>query len=88
MKFLGSFLFVLVVLVCNVYCRLMRGAPEIAGTPCKPGVDSYRRSLNSCTAYYLCVGGIWESRQCPNGLFWHQGGKKCGTEEGAGCVQA
>lgn len=84
MKFLASFLIVLVVLVCNVYCQRGVTMPE----DCKPGVDTYARSYEDCTLYYECVGAKWVSRRCSNDLYWNHDRKKCGEPETAGCIQA
>lgn len=84
MKFFASFLFVLIVLVCNVYCQ--RGPQK--PTNCNPTVDTYSRSYDDCTMYYMCVRGKWLAKRCPNSLFWNQNKKKCDEPELAACVQA
>lgn len=86
MKFLTSFLFVVLVLVCNVYCQ--RGQPQFEGTSCKSGVDTYEPSYDDCTLYYECVGAKWVSRRCSDSLFWNQREKKCSSPDTAQCVQA
>lgn len=84
MKFFASFLFVLIVLVCNVYCQ--RGPP--VPTNCNPCVDDYERSYDDCAAYYKCVGRKWVSMRCQCDLFWNQDEKRCSSPETAHCIQA